>query len=367
MIKQKHRSYQQASQAIQDNLKRHLEKNDQFNLSDSDEELSEDDSDKITKLINGYTAAGPGAGKLESKFVQSLVENLKDVLSSSSCLICISSVKKTDSIWSCQNCYNSFHINCIQKWAKDSIFQQKNQLEDDPDRHSKEKEIRWTCPKCRNGYQQSAIPRDYFCYCKKVRDPKFDPWNAPHSCGELCGLSLSGAGCEHKCLLLCHPGPCPPCPQTVSISCHCSKARPTVRRCYAKLWSCGEPCNRKLNCNVHVCPEICHEGPCPPCTKTSIQSCNCGKVKEPRACSSPDYKCEEKCGKRLSCSHHSCDVICHSGHCPPCPLTLQRFANLPKFKLFQTFHDFLNSNSQGQGRRQYEDSPGGAQRPSLHH
>ena len=44
MIKQpQRRTYEQASKAIQDNLKKHLENND-FNLSDSDEE-SDDDED----------------------------------------------------------------------------------------------------------------------------------------------------------------------------------------------------------------------------------------------------------------------------------------------------------------------------------
>lgn len=48
----------------------------------------------------------------------------------------------------------------------------------------------------------------------QVSDPEWDPWRAPHSCGELCGRRLNedGAGCDHTCLLLCHPGPCPPCP-----------------------------------------------------------------------------------------------------------------------------------------------------------
>ena len=39
---------------------------------------------------------------------------------------------RADPIWSCDTCFTSFHINCIQRWANDSIFQQKQQLEDDP-------------------------------------------------------------------------------------------------------------------------------------------------------------------------------------------------------------------------------------------
>ena len=52
------------------------------------------------------------------------------------------------------------------------------------------------------------------CYCGKVCDPKHDPWIAPHSCGDKCGRQLM-PNCGHTCLLLCHPGRCPPCPKQV--------------------------------------------------------------------------------------------------------------------------------------------------------
>ncbi len=38
----------------------------------------------------------------------------------------------------------------------------------------------------------------------------------PHSCGEHCHKPLR---CEHSCKLLCHPGPCPPCPQVRPLAC----------------------------------------------------------------------------------------------------------------------------------------------------
>jgi len=34
--------------------------------------------------------------------------------------------------------------------------------------------------------------------------------------------SADQEGCGHKCLLLCHPGPCPPCPRIVDASCYCA-------------------------------------------------------------------------------------------------------------------------------------------------
>ena len=57
----------------------------------------------------------------------------------------------------------------------------------------------------------------------KIIDPLFDKREIPYSCGEVCGKPLkynsnnnhnsstSEGVCPHKCVELCHPGPCPPC------------------------------------------------------------------------------------------------------------------------------------------------------------
>ncbi|KAJ8891237.1 hypothetical protein PR048_010752 [Dryococelus australis] len=54
------------------------------------------------------------------------------VSSAATCLICIASVKRTDAIWNCEECYSFFHLTCIQRWAKDSIVHQRQALEDFP-------------------------------------------------------------------------------------------------------------------------------------------------------------------------------------------------------------------------------------------
>ena len=56
------------------------------------------------------------------------------------------------------------------------------------------------------------------------------------------------------------PGPCPPCPQTVRVTCHCGSQPPQTRRCGNKEWTCGQPCGRSLSCNQHYCPSPCHPG-----------------------------------------------------------------------------------------------------------
>jgi len=255
--------------------------------------------------------------------VQEAREQVRNALQSSTCLICISSVRRTEATWSCSTCYSGFHLVCIQRWAKDTIFQQKQQLEGDPERAAKERLVCWSCPKCRREVEAAAIPKEYRCYCGKERDPAFDPWQTPHSCGSRCSLPLPG--CAHKCSLLCHPGPCPPCPQTVQQACHCGQASPVTRRCSAAPWSCGEECGAVLGCGAHACPATCHPGDCRPCDRTSVQSCECRKTREPRPCSAPQFKCGHPCGALLACGFHSCDLICHpEGPCPPCPLSLDR-------------------------------------------
>ena len=45
-------------------------------------------------------------------------------------------LKQDDAIWSCSSCYDAFHLDHIERWAKDSIFQQKNEIEGDHGKHS---------------------------------------------------------------------------------------------------------------------------------------------------------------------------------------------------------------------------------------
>ena len=95
--------------------------------------------------------------------------------------------------------------------------------------------------------------------------------------------------------------------------------------CFDKAWSCGKPCKKRLSCGQHFCPVPCHEGVCPPCNKKSVQLCLCKKQQKESNCSEPKWQCKDKCGKKLGCGYHVCEVICHEGDiCPPCPLSQLR-------------------------------------------
>lgn len=316
-------------------LQKHLESAQALEDSskDSSDESSEDvsghgDCDELIQRVFGNYNGTGGPDDLRTR------EALVQSIGSGSCLICISAVKRKDAIWSCDECHCVLHLQCIQRWARDSIYQQKRDLEhENPDlsrgqqvkKHQDFKQVyQWGCPKCRSTYDESHIPDKYTCYCGQVTDPSFDPWLVPHSCGETCGKPLK-PDCGHSCLILCHPGPCPPCPKVVKAQCFCNNTAPATKRCFDKKWSCGKPCQRQLNCGQHTCPIPCHEGDtCPPCDKKSVQLCLCHRNQKLCDCCEPQWQCLEKCGKKLDCGFHVCEVICHAGQCPPCPLSQVR-------------------------------------------
>lgn len=236
-----------------------------------------------------------------------------------SCLICLERIKRTDPTWSCTSlCFAVFHLFCIQSWARQCLDLQAARAVTRPSSNPTEPEAAWNCPKCRSSYQKTKIPRRYLCYCGKEEDPPADnPWILPHSCGEVCERPLSN-NCGHCCLLLCHPGPCASCPKLVKAKCFCGGVE-DVRRCGHKQFSCGDVCERVLDCDIHNCREICHDGECPPCRERAVYKCSCGKVKEEKDCCERVFRCEASCENMLNCGKHVCERGCHSGECGLCP------------------------------------------------
>jgi len=136
------------------------------------------------------------------------------------------------------------------------------------------------------------------CFCNSTQDPKPPRLATPHSCGNSCSRSRA---CVHPCPLPCHPGPCPPCMVTIQNPCHCgrdvialvcSRANPTTggKVGLPASRSCGRKCGKSLSCRNHLCPELCHDGECPPCSVTEQASCWCGKETKLLACGEADAK-----------------------------------------------------------------------------
>lgn len=249
------------------------------------------------------------------------------------CMICYDMVRRTAAIWSCTSCYSIFHLNCIKKWARAptsvDLSAEKNQG------------FNWRCPGCQAVQLTTSKDIQYVCFCRKRIDPPSDLYLTPHSCGEPCGKPLQreveGQGdgkediCPHLCVLQCHPGPCPPCkafaPPRV---CPCGKKILTTRCSdWKSVLTCGQRCDKLLECSRHQCDRICHVGPCNPCDilvdalcfcKKKVETVHCGEmmVKGEVKAEEGVFSCSSICGKKLKCGNHDCGEICHPGLCGEC-------------------------------------------------
>ncbi|XP_067934473.1 transcriptional repressor NF-X1-like isoform X2 [Watersipora subatra] len=179
---------------------------------------------------------------------------------------------------------------------------------------------KWRCPTCQEAY--ATVPNQYRCYCGKIRDPVWNNHDTPHSCGEVCGRKRAD-NCSHKCNELCHPGPCPPCSAYTFKHCNCGRSCQNVRCSQQVNVRCSLTCEKKLNCGKHTCLTVCHAGSCQPCDEVIQQVCHCGTSQRQITCGSEGpysevYSCGKDCDRLLSCGKHNCTQPCHSGSCLPC-------------------------------------------------
>ncbi|CAH8583043.1 unnamed protein product [Schistosoma haematobium] len=213
-----------------------------------------------------------------------LRSNLIDELRNSTyqCMICISEIRVTDRIWSCATCYHIYHLSCIRSWAKKS-FQE-------PNIESGSSSV-WRCPSCQTNYDMSPQLISYRCFCGRTENPEFHParFTIPHGCDQVCSKvkritfasNLSDYQCTHLCTELCHPGPCPPCLATITLSCPCGKSQRPATCGDPNLQPCGQICERQLSSNCatgfHTCLLTCHYGSCNPCQWMIETACFCGQ------------------------------------------------------------------------------------------
>ncbi|CAG7703751.1 unnamed protein product [Allacma fusca] len=233
------------------------------------------------------------------------------------CMICCAKIRRKHSIWSCQVCFNVFHLDCIKKWASSSV-------ESDG----------WRCPGCQS--QNAEIPHLYTCFCAKTVNPplSYQRYAIPHACGDTCGrIGIGGQGCTHGCPEQCHPGRCNPCYAQVRRSCPCEKQIFTVTCSGKQALLCGNRCEKVLNCGVHSCTGNCHEGACDPCGVLIRLECHCGKNSKSVPCTVETrnqhfYSCDRTCNRILTCSNHRCEDKCHP-ICKPCKLAPSQIKSCP--------------------------------------
>ncbi|KAI8606394.1 hypothetical protein EDD21DRAFT_298207 [Dissophora ornata] len=193
-------------------------------------------------------------------------------------------------------------------------------------------------------------------------------------CESICKKTLN---CGHRCMQKCHLGKCTPCKMTADVACRCGSThvqricseialydskRPTCGKLCQDLRACGKHqctnrccpakgqskgsrtdgapheahactliCGKKLRCGVHSCEMLCHKGHCNPCLNASFDelSCGCGRTVlfPPIACGTPIPKCKYSCNRESSCGHASFSSHpCHpdSEPCPPCTMQVAK-------------------------------------------
>ena len=195
------------------------------------------------------------------ELTQNLINDIKQ--NKLSCLICELSIKKDQSIWSCNKCYSILHLNCITEWIK------KNNPNFNLNSKDENSILSYTCPHCKFNYESDNYPI-YNCFCGKYykaleeNNKYLDPNLIPHGCGLFCKEKI----CPHikECPIPCHPGPHVQCKEEVKIFCYCHKKSKIVPCSFEseKDFCCNEICGKQLSCGKlnHVCKAVCHTGSC---------------------------------------------------------------------------------------------------------
>jgi transcriptional repressor NF-X1 len=121
-------------------------------------------------------------------------------------------------------------------------------------------------------------------------------------------------------------------------ACKCGKSKFQVKCSSKKVPLCEIKCDKFLNCNLHKCEIICHEGECDSCqidvelkcfSHDTPHSVKCGSELFKQANENLKISCELKCEKTLDCGKHNCQDTCHDGPCNSCPLLPSKLTHCP--------------------------------------
>ncbi|KAG7160847.1 NF-X1-type zinc finger protein NFXL1-like [Homarus americanus] len=327
------RKFAAACKEIQDSVQRYIATHQFEDSEDDDEEEDEEDLEEhgiLERVFGDY-----GGEKDQSRTQQYLQEAFKT--GALVCLICIENIKRNDRLRA--EVGEGQHLPAGQ--ASTTLT-----------RNSTSPALCGAAPSVGVSIHSPSSLTKYLCFCGKKMDPQFDPWLIPHTYGATCKKKLQPE-CGHTCLLLCHPGPCPPCPKTVASTCHCRKQPPETgtllvqnlvftpakmlailetvslapdrvgQSCCCgsstQLRECADPvCNNQHSCGHHLCQNVCHSGSCGECPASGVRTCPCGKTSHTLPCTKEIPTCGDTCGKELACGVHYCAERCHKGPCPTC-------------------------------------------------
>lgn len=309
----------------------HKETVEHNSISKDQEEVSEVSSglESKSQLESESESDSESDSSLDEEYANESLSNIIiDEISNGTytCLVCTLEIDRTSQVWSCDNCYRVYDLDCIKDWAVNG---------------SSTVGKKWRCPSC--NIEKNKVPSKFTCWCGKVSNPESDSL-IPFSCDNLCGKQYDN--CIHKCSSVCHPGSHPLCGALgPSIKCNCGcfeKQVPCIITPYDG-WSCDEPCNNVVCDFNHKCEKLCHDGFCGNCDDVITGKCYCGKDDDRRIkCmdkqlkSSNDNKSNKwigiaKCDQTTK-RYYDCNIHYEELECQPYPLKTKICENSPKVK-----------------------------------
>ncbi|KAG2733630.1 hypothetical protein G9P44_003155 [Scheffersomyces stipitis] len=227
------------------------------------------------------------------------------------CLVCTGEIDQHSQVWSCDECYRVYDLDCIKDWALRGSS---------TDKTSKQ----WRCPACNVAIKN--IPSRFTCWCGRVVNPHANPLS-PFSCGNSCNSQYEN--CVHSCSSICHPGAHPICGAMGPLmKCQCGKEAkqvPCLITPYETGWNCSNPCEIVICDLKHKCKRGCHSGFCGVCEESISLKCYCGKEDLQLSCHEKQLeechdsegnswigggRCTKKTRVYYNCNNHYRDLEC---------------------------------------------------------
>lgn len=117
--------------------------------------------------------------------------------SSIDCPICINSISRKQPIACCRTCSAPYHLKCLRDWAVRSIETVKEKAALTQQQAGVQIRANWRCPSCQTQYGENEIPKNYWCFCGRLKDPKSSVMGDAHSCEKPCKRERP-EGCNHS-------------------------------------------------------------------------------------------------------------------------------------------------------------------------
>ena len=112
------------------------------------------------------------------------------------CPICINAITRRQPIASCQTCSAPYHLKCLRDWAERSILTIKEKAALLQQQPGVKIRAHWRCPSCQQQYPENEVPRSYWCFCGRIKEPRPSGFENAHSCSSPCRRPRP-EGCNH--------------------------------------------------------------------------------------------------------------------------------------------------------------------------